>query len=145
VLLGVRGHGRQHLPFDGVHGGAGGSQPLAPSSGELDGQCPPSRGGVEPGDEAGEPLGPLPPLGRLFAVNASIAGFSLAALASTAPTRVTSALTQVLGHLLAGDLDIELTAVSGLGEAAAAQQARAEGRGRGKHIVELTAASAGAP
>lgn len=91
------------------------------------------------GNATGEPLAPLPALGRLFAANASIAGFSLAAFAATAPARFSTALTEVLGHLVVGDLDIELTSVNGLGEAAAAQQALAEGRGRGKQVVELIA------
>jgi NADPH2:quinone reductase len=91
------------------------------------------------GNATGEPLAPLPALGRLFAANASIAGFSLAAFAATAPARLSTALTEVLGHLVVGDLDIELTSVNGLDEAAAAQQALAEGRGPGKQVVELIA------
>ncbi len=90
------------------------------------------------GNASGTPLAPLPPLQALMAANASIAGFSLAALAASAPARVATALARVLNQLAVGDLDIELTAVGGLAAAAAAQQALAEGRGRGKHIVHVS-------
>jgi len=75
----------------------------------------------------------------LFAANASIAGFSLAALAATAPDRVASAMHNVLNHLAAGQLDIELTLVNGLDAAPRAQRALGEGPGRGKQIVRVTA------
>jgi NADPH2:quinone reductase len=91
------------------------------------------------GNAPGATLGPLPPASRLFAANASIAGFSLAALAATAPGRVASAMHDVLNHLAAGELEIELTRVDGLDAAPQAQQALAEGRGRGKQIVRVVA------
>jgi NADPH2:quinone reductase len=91
------------------------------------------------GNATGATLDPLPAAGRLFAANASIAGFSLAALAATAPERVAAAMQDVLNHLAAGELDIELTPVDGLEAASDAQQALAEGRGHGKQIVRVTA------
>jgi NADPH2:quinone reductase len=91
------------------------------------------------GNASGATLDPLPDARRLFAANASIAGFSLAALAARAPGRVAGAMHDVLNHLAAGELDIELTLVDGLDAAPQAQQALAEGRGRGKQIVRVTA------
>jgi len=87
------------------------------------------------GNATGAPLAPLPPVSQLFAANVSIGGFSLAALAATAPARVARALHRVLDHLAAGDLDFELTELDGLTAAPEAQTALAEGRGRGKQIV----------
>ncbi len=92
------------------------------------------------GNASGEPMGPLPPAGRLFAGNVSIGGFSLSQLAATAPERVAEALRGVLDHLGAGRLDIELTTVDGLENAAEAQQALAERRGRGKQVVRMAVA-----
>ena len=89
------------------------------------------------GNAGGERLDPLPPASRLLAANATIAGLSLAALAATAPGRVAGAIHNVLDHLAAGELDIQLTSVGGLESAPQAQQALAEGRGRGKQIVRV--------
>lgn len=50
------------------------------------------------GNATGAPLAPLPPAGRLFAGNLSIAGFSLASLAASAPMHVAAALRTVLDH-----------------------------------------------
>jgi NADPH2:quinone reductase len=91
------------------------------------------------GNATGAALDPLPAANRLFAANASIAGFSLASLAATAPERVAGAMHDVLCHLAAGELDVELTKVEGLGAAPRAQQALAEGRGRGKQVVRVRA------
>lgn len=87
------------------------------------------------GNATGAPLAPLPPVSQLFAANVSIGGFSLAALAATAPARVARALHRVLNHLAAGELDFDLTELDGLTAAPQAQTALAEGRGRGKQIV----------
>lgn len=92
------------------------------------------------GNATGAPLAPLPPASELFAANASIGGFSLAALTATAPARVAATLQVVLNHLAAGELDIELTSLDGLAAAPHAQQALAEGSGRGKQIIRLHAA-----
>lgn len=91
------------------------------------------------GNATGEALDPLPATGRLFAGNVSIGGFSLAALAATAPAMLAEALRQVLDHMMAGRLDIEVTTVHGLAAAADAQQALAEGRGPGKQVVQIHA------
>ncbi len=89
------------------------------------------------GNAGGGPIAALPPLGRLFAANVSIGGFSLAALAECDPMRLAAALDAVLGRLAAGELDIELTSVEGLAAAPCAQQALAEGRGPGKQVVRV--------
>ncbi len=91
------------------------------------------------GNASGAAMGPLPDAGRLFAANASIGGFSLAALAASAPWRVAAALGAVLALLATGELEVELTVVNGLDGAPQAQQALAEGRGRGKHVVRVVA------
>jgi len=89
------------------------------------------------GNAGGAPLRPLPPVERLFAANAAIAGFSLAALVAAAPVRVANALKEVLDNLAAGRLDIDYVTVDGLANAADAQQALAEGRSHGKQIVDM--------
>ncbi len=93
------------------------------------------------GNATGKPLAPLPPAARLVAGNVSIGGFSLSGLAATAPARVSAALRQVLDHLAAGRLEVELTSIDGLANAAEAQQALAEGRGHGKQVVRVGAVS----
>lgn len=97
------------------------------------------------GNATGAPFAPLPPLQALMLANATITGFSLGALAATAPALVAGALTRVLAHLARGDLDIELTTVNGLAAAAGAQQALAEGRGSGKQIVRMRSLDAQRP
>lgn len=57
----------------------------------------------------------------------------------TAPAVLATALSQVLDRLAAGDLDVDLTSVDGLAAAATAQQALADGRSSGKHVVRLAA------
>ncbi len=91
------------------------------------------------GNASGAPLRPLPSVERLFAANASVAGFSLAALVAAAPARVANALKEVLENLAAGNLDIDYVTVDGLANAAEAQQALAEGRSHGKQIVDIAA------
>ncbi len=89
------------------------------------------------GNAGGAPLDPLPPLQRLFAGNVGIVGFSLAALVAAAPERVADALGRVIGHLAAGHLDVDVVAVEGLDNAAAAQQRLADGRSPGKQVVRV--------
>lgn len=89
------------------------------------------------GNAGGAALDPLPPAARLFATNVSVGGFSLGALAATAPERVVRAVKRVLDLLVAGRLDVELLVVDGLERAAEAQQALADGRGRGKQVVRV--------
>ena len=71
--------------------------------------------------------------------NATITGFSLAALAERAPERLREALRRTLGHVAAGTLRVDVNLALGLEAAADAQQALAEGRGRGKHVVQIHA------
>jgi NADPH2:quinone reductase len=88
------------------------------------------------GNVTGE-LGPLPTVGRLYTLNAAIAGFSLTRWSGAAPEQVAAALETVLGDLAAGRLALPLTEVDGLAGAAAAQQALAEGRGPAKQVVRV--------
>jgi NADPH2:quinone reductase len=83
-------------------------------------------------------LDDLPPAGRLYASNASIAGFSLTRWAAAAPDRVAHALKAVLDDLAQGAHAATVTIVDGLDAAADAQQALAEGRGQGKQVVRLS-------
>ncbi len=89
------------------------------------------------GNAGGAMFEALPPVTRLLAGNASITGFSLAALTVTRPRLVAEALSTAIGHLAAGDLRLNPATVDGLAGAPAAQQALAEGRGRGKQVVAL--------
>jgi NADPH2:quinone reductase len=54
------------------------------------------------GNAGGAALGALPPTGQLCAANASVGGFSLAALSANAPDVVADALTTVLDRLATG-------------------------------------------
>jgi NADPH2:quinone reductase len=90
------------------------------------------------GDAGGGGLGPLPATGALYGANASVGGFSLAALSASAPGEVVAAMTTVLGHLGAGRLTVDVTEVPALEHAAAAQQALADGTGAGKYVVTVT-------
>jgi NADPH2:quinone reductase len=91
------------------------------------------------GNAGGAMLDPLPPTGRLYGANASVGGFSLAALSAAAPQRVARAMSVALGHLGAGRVDVDVTVLDGLDGAPAAQQALAEGRGAGKYVVRVAA------
>ena len=97
------------------------------------------------GNASGAPLDPLPPLERLLAGNLSLAGFSLAVLAKTAPERVAGALRAALERLAAGELAFDVTTVLGLERAPEAHQALAEGRVRHKQIVSITSEACAAP
>lgn len=90
------------------------------------------------GNADGTPLAALPPAGRLFAGNAAVGGFSLESMSRQAPHLVVDALTTVLDDLAARRLDVEITEISGLDDAAAAQQALADGTGTGKYVVRVT-------
>ena len=91
------------------------------------------------GNATGAPFAPLPALEQLLARNVSIAGFSLTALARTAPARVAAALSRVLDHLAAGALTYQLTTIAGLHGAPNAQQAVADGRVAVKQVVDVAA------
>jgi NADPH:quinone reductase len=89
------------------------------------------------GNAGGSPFEPLPALGQLMGGNISIRGFSLAALAATAPARLASALAHVLDRLANGTVSVNATVLDGLESAADAQQALAEGRGDTKYVVNV--------
>jgi NADPH2:quinone reductase len=88
------------------------------------------------GNVTGELAG-LPATGRLYAANASIAGFSLTRWSAAAPQRVAGALERVLADLASGAHSLAVAELEGLGAAADAQQALAEGRGPGKQVVRI--------
>jgi NADPH2:quinone reductase len=89
------------------------------------------------GNATGAPLSQLPHPGRLYAGNASIAGFSMSSMSVRAPKLIGDALRDVLQRLADGQVDLDLTPLDGLAAGAEAQQALAEGRGVGKYAVRL--------
>lgn len=88
------------------------------------------------GNASGGPVGTLP-IGRLFAGNASVAGFSLAALADQAPARLAAALATVLDRLVDGSLVVATELGEGLASAAAFHDALAGGYAGGKPIIHV--------
>ena len=91
------------------------------------------------GNPGGSPLSTLPPVRSLFAGNLSIGAFSLSRLAAVAPEQLCSTLRRVLDELATGELQTEVTEIEGLVAVPAAQQALAEGRGRGKQVARIAA------
>jgi NADPH:quinone reductase len=91
------------------------------------------------GNAGGRPLAPLPPAGRLFAGNASIAGFSLSRMAQQLPDRVATALHGVLERLAAGTLAVAVQELAGLDAVPGAHDELATGRGSGKRVVRIRA------
>lgn len=89
------------------------------------------------GNAGGGALGALPPTGRLYGANASVAGFSLAALSASEPARVRHAVAGVLTHVAAGRLQFEPTILDGLESAAEAQERLATGAGKGKSVIRV--------
>lgn len=89
------------------------------------------------GNASGGELATLPATGSLFAKNASIGAFSLAALSKTNPTAIRAAMVRVLDRLVSGTLAPRISVVSGLEQAADLHQALAEGRGVGKYVIEV--------
>jgi NADPH:quinone reductase len=89
------------------------------------------------GNATGGVLEPLPSTGVLYEANASVAGFSLAAMSAHEPERVRAAMSRVLDLLAAGTLSIDHIEVKGLAQAALAQQRLADGTGEGKYVVHV--------
>lgn len=89
------------------------------------------------GNAGAGPMGPLPTAADLMARNVALGGFSISSWARRAPERVGAAIGTALGLLADGTVTLELTIGDGLESAARAQQALAEGRGRGKHVVRV--------
>jgi NADPH2:quinone reductase len=89
------------------------------------------------GNASGEPLGALPETRQLYARNASIGGFSLEAMSAAAPEKVASAMRAALDMLAAGRATGDPIVVEGLTAAPVAQQALADGTGKGKYVVRL--------
>jgi NADPH2:quinone reductase len=84
---------------------------------------------------AGE-LGQVP-VSLLYGANASVAGFSLAAMSAHDPQRVRAAMVRVLDRMATGISFGDHVAVDGLGMAADAQQLLADGAGEGKYVVYI--------
>ncbi|WP_353651313.1 zinc-binding dehydrogenase [Nakamurella sp. A5-74] len=89
------------------------------------------------GNAGGDSFTELPPLGQLFARNCAIGGFSLAGLAHHHPRVVAEAMASVLTHLETGCINLQVTVLAGLENAAAAQQALADGSAITKQVVKL--------
>ena len=76
--------------------------------------------------------------GKLYAANAAVGGFSIAALSAKAPRRVQRAIETVLLRIADGSLAPELTVTQGLDHAAALQQQLADGTAKTKHVIEVS-------
>jgi NADPH2:quinone reductase len=88
------------------------------------------------GNASGAPLDSLP-TGRLYAANAAVGGFSIAALSATAPRLVQRAMNSVLARVAEGSLTPELTVTPGLDRAAGLQQQLADGTAKTKHVIRM--------
>jgi NADPH2:quinone reductase len=89
------------------------------------------------GNASGGALAPLPPTHLLYSNNASVGGFSLAALSVAAPEMVAAAMHTALEMLAAGHAAANPIIIAGLAAAPDAQQALAEGAGKGKYVVQV--------
>lgn len=89
------------------------------------------------GNASGAPLAPLPATRLLYAHNASVGGFSLEALSAAAPATVAAALHAALDMLAAGQTTTDPIVLPGLAAAPNAQQALADGTGKGKYVVKV--------
>ena len=89
------------------------------------------------GNAGGRELDPLPAAGVLYGTNASIGGFSLAAMSANDPRRVHAAMSRALHRVAAGTARADHTTVDGLDMAAHAQQRLADGTGEGKYVVRV--------
>jgi NADPH2:quinone reductase len=89
------------------------------------------------GNASGAGLAPLPPAGLLYRRNASVGGFSLAGLSATAPETVAAALRTALDLLARGRATAGTIVIHGLAAAPDAQQALADGTGKGKYVVRV--------
>lgn len=88
------------------------------------------------GNASGASLDPLP-TGKLYAANAAVGGFSIAALSTTAPTHVKRAIEAVLNRIAEGSLAPVVTVTEGLNHAAAHQQQLADGTAKTKHVISI--------
>jgi NADPH2:quinone reductase len=93
------------------------------------------------GNASGAPLAALPATGSLYGRNAAIGGFSLAAFSAHAPEAVASALRVALDLLARGLTSTEVTVLPDLAAAMGAQQALADGTGKGKYVVSVAPSS----
>ncbi len=89
------------------------------------------------GNASGAPFDPIA-TGTLYAGNASVGGFSLAALSAAAPARVAHAMGAVLQQIAEGRLRPHISVSRGLDQAAALQQQLAEGTANTKHVISIT-------
>lgn len=89
------------------------------------------------GNASGAAFADPPAIGELYSANASIGGFSLAALSTAAPDLVRSAIGAALDLHAAGALTAPTTVLAGLEAAPTAHDALAEGRGAGKYVVRV--------
>jgi NADPH2:quinone reductase len=93
------------------------------------------------GNASGGALAPLPATHLLYGRNASVGGFSLAALSSAAPETVAAAIRVALDMLAANQSTASATVLPDLAAAPDAQQALADGTGSGKYVVQIQASA----
>jgi NADPH2:quinone reductase len=89
------------------------------------------------GNAGGGEASALPGLDRLRAGNIAISGFSISALAVTAPQRVTAALRRLFELIADGGPAVGVTEIGALTEVPATHQLLAEGRGTGKYVARI--------
>ncbi|MFE0459486.1 zinc-binding alcohol dehydrogenase family protein [Kitasatospora sp. NPDC058965] len=91
------------------------------------------------GNAGGGAVDALPPVGRLFAGNLSITGYSHRGLTLGAPAKVARAVSRVLDLLARGGVDLPVTELADLADVPAAHDRMADGTGLGKYVVRLGA------
>lgn len=89
------------------------------------------------GNASGANLEPLPPARALYASNAAIGGFSLAALSVSAPAVVREAMAGVLELIATHQIRQQIVEIDGLANASTAQQAVADGTATVKQVVRV--------
>lgn len=88
------------------------------------------------GNASGHEFRPLP-TSALYAANASVGGFSVAALSASAPRLVKSAIETVLDLIVDGVLAPDPSVTTGLERAAGLQQRLADGVADAKHVIAI--------
>lgn len=88
------------------------------------------------GNATGAALDPIT-TGRLYAGNAAVGGFSIAALSTTAPARVNDAIGAVLHEIAEGRVNPDVSVSVGLDQAAALQQQLATSAAHTKHVINV--------
>ena len=90
------------------------------------------------GNAAGSPLAPVQTT-ALYARNASVGGFSMAALSASSPETVGNAMRSLLDRIADGAFTPEVTVVQGLHHAPELQQKLATGTAVAKYVIAIAA------